>query len=319
MTEHGNPYTDHASTAGVLVVGESLIDIIPGNDGRQHRLPGGSTLNVAVGLGRLAEDVSLLTEIGTDEDSRLIEEHLHASRVGLHPATNRSGRTSTARAELGEDGAAHYDFDLRWTLTSHGVLQSTPPPAVLHVGSIGAVLEPGYAGVAELCRSLPTALVTFDPNIRVGLVPERDMKERIERLMSESDVVKLSDADAEVLFPGLDEGAIIDKILGIGPSLVAVTRGGDGATLATTRQRVASPAATAAVVDTIGAGDSFMAGLIHRLLHRRPKGLPRDAGTGLVEENDLVEVLDFAVRCAGITVTRPGADLPWLHEVDEDR
>lgn len=315
MAEHGTPFTGHACPDGVLVVGESLIDIISGTDGRQHRLPGGSTLNVAVGLGRLGEDVSLLTEIGTDNDSRLIEEHLHASRVGLHPATIRSGRTSTARAELGEDGAAHYGFDLRWTLTSRGLLEPTLPPAVLHVGSIGAVLEPGYKGVAALCRSLPTALVTFDPNIRVGLVPERDMKERVGRLMSMSDVVKLSDADAEVLFPGLDEGAIIERILGFGPSLVAVTRGGDGATLASARQRIQSPAATAAVVDTIGAGDSFMAGLIHKLLHGGPNGLLRDLGD--LPEADMADILRFAVGCAGITVARAGADLPWLPEVEE--
>ncbi len=176
----------------------------------------------------------------------------------------------------------------------------------VHTGSIAAFLQPGADSVQQLLHASGAEIITFDPNIRPALMPSRGEARRIfEAIASIVTALKMSDEDAAWLYPDLGQDAVIDAVLSLGPKLVAVTRGGEGAVMATQDHLVEIPAPAVNVVDTVGAGDTFMAALIRSLLEA---GLPEDRGA-------LRDFGQDAVRAAAITVSRAGADLPWATEM----
>jgi fructokinase len=213
-------------------------------------------------------------------------------------------------ATLAADGSASYEFSLSWDpdpLTDIGT------PAVIHTGSIAAFLEPGANVTSDILdrgRSAG-AVITFDPNIRPSLVGDADAaRARFADLAGACHVVKLSDEDAEFLFPDVPLYRVIDTLLAAGAIVVAITRGTDGAFVASGEHRaVVSPVATT-VADTVGAGDSFMAALIWALVVDGPGW-----NGGPVESPRLQHIGETAARAAAITVSRPGADLPTLSEL----
>jgi fructokinase len=283
----------------VLVVGEALIDIVDGEE-----ILGGSPANVALGLGRLGVGVDLLTAIGADDRGDRIIDHLGRSGVTVLPESRSLERTSTARATIGPDGSATYDFDIEWRVP----VTAADEHDIVHVGSIACFLEPGADAVVTLARRAAArgATVTFDPNIRPDLLGGTDALHRVEELAKIASVVKLSDEDAAHLYPGLSVDAVVDRLLTLEPRIVAVTEGGAGAVIASAdgRVRVAAPKVT--VVDTVGAGDTFMASLVASL-----PALP----DGLLRAAELEPVLRRCVAAAAVTVSRAGADLPWRDEV----
>ncbi|MCM1014169.1 carbohydrate kinase [Brevibacterium sp. XM4083] len=290
-----------------LVIGEALIDIVATPDAPDRYAPGGAPANVALGLGRLGDEVALLTDLGNDFHGGFVLSHLRASNVTVHASPQ--GATSTARATLSADGSAEYDFHLRWN--------PDPTPVkderweALHIGSIAAFLSPGAATIDDLLddHRASTRLVTFDPNIRPTIIGGHAAAlARFEELAARVDVLKLSDVDADWLYPDLAEEAQVDRLLGLGPDLVAMTRGGEGAILATASARVRVASARVDVADTIGAGDTFMVSLIHDL----------HAATSAVSDLGIAELTslgDMASALAGITVGRIGADLPWAADL----
>lgn len=308
--------TEGTRQGDFLVVGEALVDVVVGPAGtRRH--PGGSPLNVAVGLGRLGDDVRLLTALGQDPDGDVVRRHLAESRVRLDPASTTAPRTSSATAVLDAAGAAAYTFDIGWD----GFPAAAVAPArVVHSGSLATAVAPGAHAVADLLtRVREHALVTFDPNVRpLPGVTAGEQRSAVERFLALADVVKLSDEDAARLHPDLSVDEVLDAVLAQGPTVAVVTRGQEGAVLATPGHRLALPARRTTVVDTVGAGDSFMAGLLHvlgRLLRDgldvgelRRSGLGPDAAT---------RVLSLGLACGAATVGRAGADLPWLEELAE--
>jgi fructokinase len=294
----------------VLVIGEALVDIVRDADGAVVEAVGGSPLNVAVTLARLAVRTQLLTGIGDDDRADLIHAHLEQSGVELLPGARRLARTSTAVASLQPDGSAHYEFDLEWDPTP------APPPtaAVTHAGSIGLFLEPGAGLVRRrLEEAAHTSLVTLDPNIRPALLDLDSARAAFERLLPLAKVVKLSDEDAGWLYPNMTDRGVAHHLLAAGPTVVAMTRGSRGCLMASGGFTVEIPAVRADVVDTIGAGDSFMGALIHQLI---VSGL---TAAVLAGERLWPEELDLlgrrAAQVAAITVSRPGADPPWLAEL----
>lgn len=250
-----------------LVIGEALIDAVTTTTGEHAEHVGGSPANVAFGLAALDHPVDLATWIATDERGRRIEEVCRSKGVALTPGSQGAPFTSVAHARLDATGAASYTFDLEWHLAAVPDLDSY---GHVHTGSIAAVLEPGGEMVrSTLAAARRTATISYDPNARPSLMGAPATARRlIEEAMASSDVVKLSDEDVEWLCPGetLDEALAAWGALG--PSLVVVTRGGAGALLHLTRtgEQLSLPAAPVAVVDTVGAGDSFMAGLVSGLL-----------------------------------------------------
>jgi fructokinase len=213
-------------------------------------------------------------------------------------------RTATAAATIGADGAASYEFDLDWRI---GDVDAGRPVAV-HVCSIGAVLEPGADQVLELLAGLRgTASISYDVNARPAITGTGpDLVARVERMAAVADLVKASDEDLTALWPSLDTESAARHVLGLGPTAVVVTRGGEGATWLTADGVVEVASLPVDVADTIGAGDTFGAAVIDALWGRPLVGLSTD---------EVEEVLAHAARAAAVTVSRPGADPPYRKEL----
>lgn len=291
--------------APFVVVGEALVDVVVPPEGETTHAPGGSPMNVAVGLSRLGVPALLVTELGDDAHGELVAEHLRSSDVELAPGSVRSAhRTSTATARLAADGAASYEFDLTWELAAAALPEALTG---LHVGSLGTALAPGRDAVIALLDEAAgrDVLVTYDPNVRAGLLPSwHDVAE----VAADVDVVKMSDEDIELLRPEESVQAVAREVLDNGRTrLVVVTRGGAGA-LGFTAQgsaEVAAPRTT--VVDTVGAGDSFMAALIAVLLDW---GTPPELSSARLRT-----LLESAAHAAAVTVSRRGANPPTRAEL----
>lgn len=281
----------------LLVIGECVADIVR-TDGAPDRVhPGGSPANLAYGLARLGRPAVLLTELGPDANGKLIRSHLESAGVEVRAA--EVARTPSAVVRLDGQGRPEYTFDIGWTLPP---TELTAAPAAIHLGSIGAVTEPGAAAVLALVeRWRDRAQVSYDPNVRPALMGERaEAVRRVERCVALSDLVKASDEDLAWLYPGEPVEAVAERWLTLGPAVVAITLGAEGAFALTAdgrRERAAAVPVT--VADTVGAGDSFMAAFLHA----------RAAGT------DLAGCLTAAVTAAALTVSRPGANPPSAAEL----
>lgn len=294
-----------------LVVGESLVDVVEASDGPAAEHPGGSAANVAVALARLERPVRLATSFADDSRGRLIAEHLAASGVGLAADPHVVRRTSAATATLDAHGAASYAFDLDWRLAEVPV---EPAPLLVHVCSFSAVLEPGAGSVRRAVEAVAgRSVVSYDINLRPAVTGTGDeIRRRVLELATRADLVKASDEDLEALWPD-GVGRAIAELLARGPAAVVVTRGGGGAECHTPSGVVRSRAVVVDVADTIGAGDTFSAGLLDALWQR---GALTPDGLRELDAEAWRAVLDHAARAAAVTVSRPGADPPYRGELD---
>ncbi|NTW42124.1 MAG: carbohydrate kinase [Cellulomonadaceae bacterium] len=307
-----------AAERRALVIGEALIDVVRRADGSVSEHPGGSPANVAIGLARLGRGVDLLTWFGRDAHGTALTAHLEGSGVAVVPGSDSAERTSVAAATLDADGAATYDFDLSWHVPTHW---ASPPaaPLVVHTGSIGAVLAPGGADVAHiLAAHRASATLTYDPNLRPSLMPPPDeTRPLVEALVALADVVKVSDEDLAWLEPGTDPLDVARRWVTAGPAAVVVTRGGDGATAVTgSGQVIDVPAPAVTVADTVGAGDSFMSGLVDGLWSAGLLGADRRPALHAADDATWTSVLTRCARIAAITVSRPGANPPTAAELE---
>ncbi|MGP5054038.1 carbohydrate kinase family protein [Brachybacterium paraconglomeratum] len=301
-------------TARILIAGEALTDIVVDADGGRREHPGGSPLNVAVALSRLGHDAHLLTAIGDDARGDAIRAHLDESGVQLTPASVRPGRTSTAEAVLDAHGAATYTFDLTWDPDTAELPET---PDAVHTSSIAAVLEPGATTLSALLRSARgSSTISYDPNARPTLMgaPE-DVRARIEENIALSDVVKASDEDVAWLYGTEDVEDVAASWRDLGPSLTVLTRGGDGAVAFSASGRVQVAPVRVEVVDTVGAGDTFSAGILDALADKGLLGADRREMLAAIPSDDLATVLRRAAALSAITVSRAGANPPWSHEL----
>ena len=297
----------------ILVVGEALVDVVR-QDGEKLPHPGGSPLNVAVGLARLDVPVVLHTRFGDDANGVLIAQHLDASGVPLTPGSVDKRPTAIAEATLAADGSATYRFEIEWDPAAVSITQA---PVAVHTGSIAAIMMPGADLVEQLLRdSRDTATISYDPNVRPALMGEHGAaRERVERLVALADVVKASDEDIGWLYPGDEVADVLARWIALGPALVVATRGGNGADAIAACGTVHVDAPLTTVADTIGAGDSFMAGLLAALSDRSLLGGDRRDALRAIEASTVEAVVAFAARCAAITVSREGANPPGRDEV----
>lgn len=289
----------------VVVIGEALTDIVTTSGGTTEH-PGGSPANVAYGLGRLGVSTGLLTAVGTDRRGAALEKHLESAGVVLLPGSRSLVRTSTATATIAANGSASYAFDILWNPEPlHPLFAS---PKVLHTGSIASFLAPGAERVKTELRQLSAACtITYDPNIRPDLLGSHAESVAIfEELVHFTDVVKLSDEDAQWLYPRKTLADTATHVLGLGAELAVITQGSFGSLLATASTRLSVPAVQSRVVDTIGAGDSYMSALILGLLTR---------GTNRLAPSVLEQLGRTAAMAAAITVARAGANPPTESEL----
>jgi fructokinase len=288
----------------VLVIGESHMEVVR-LGGDEYRRPAGSPMNVAYGLARLGADTRFLTGLGSDADGDAIRRHLASAGVKLLSESEIDAKTSESILNMSPDGSTTHSFNIDWKLPSFSGLQRTK---WIHVGSISTFLAPGADSLERLLRAVQgTTSISYDPNIRPSLIGEHvQALRRFERIAALAKVVKLSNEDAAWLYPSLSEDFVIDKILTLGPEIVALTMGAAGARISTQASSVHVPAPSVEVVDTIGAGDSFMAAFISALLAIRAVS---------IGGRQLEQVAKVAVMAAAITCSRDGAEPPSLLEI----
>ena len=292
----------------IVVAGEALIDVVVDADGDTSETPGGSPLNVAVGLGRLDIPATLISQLGHDERGGLVVQHVTASDAEIVAVPTSSGRTSVATARLDETGAARYDFDIEWSLPR----QELPPCRALHVGSLGTMLEPGRDSVLDLVEQACAreVFVSYDANLRDSFMDDRENAWRdVRALGARCTLVKLSDEDAELLEPDADPDDVARTLLrGERTQLVLLTRGPNGATAFTPDTEVTERPRPVEVVDTVGAGDAFMAATLAQLADLDAFGHP---GPGLpLDRASLGRLVRGSIEVAAVTCERRGANPP---------
>ena len=310
----------------IVVAGDALVDLTPTETVRGTTAyephPGGSCLNVAVGLGRLDVPTAFLARISTDHFGDLLRQHLIESGVLTSHLIPTSDLTTLAAVHL-VDGQATYSFHAaqaadRGLLPEHlhelpdgGAL---PPGAALHLGSIALVLEPVASTLEGLLqRESRHRLTSLDPNVRPSLIPDRTAYlRRLQGWVELVDVLKVSAEDLAWLYPDEPEADVVARWLDAGVALVLVTSGADGARASTLSATAQVPAPKVEVVDTVGAGDAFMSGA---LAHLHDQGLLTRQAVAALDSEQLAELLRAAAAVAAYTCTRPGADPPRRAEL----
>lgn len=303
----------------ILCCGEALIDMVPVEGGDCFRpLPGGAVYNSAVALGRLGAPAGFLWPLSRDPFGAMLRGPLDAAGVAtdLCPVVNRPTTLAFVTLTGGEARYDFYDEGTAGRLFTPEELPPALPDAVqaLLIGGISLVPDPCGAAVEALAtREAARCPIYLDPNVRAFFITDPAAhRARLMRLMRLAAIVKLSSDDLEWLWPGRPVLECVAEILSRGPALVLTTAGSEGATAHRRHDTVTVPAMPVTVADTIGAGDTFNAGVmagLHRLGalgHERLAALHRD---------DLAEALTLGVRAAALCVSRPGANPPWAHEL----
>jgi fructokinase len=293
----------------IVVGGEALYDLVAREDGTIEAHPGGGPFNTARTIGRLEQPVAFLARLSTDGFGERHARMLADDGVDLAATKRTADPTTLALAAIDAAGQASYRFYAAGTaglgLTGEDALAALPRDVdVLHVGTLGLVYEPIASALEAVIEQVhESALVALDPNYRPAAVEdEGGYRERLERILRRTHVLKVSDDDLAWLAPaGLP--------LELGPSVVLLTRGSAGATVISPGRETDVGAPEVEVVDTIGAGDAFGGGFL-AWWHAR--------GLGRAELSDhelVVEATRFAVRVAALTCTRPGASTPHLTDM----
>jgi fructokinase len=305
----------------ILCCGEALTDFIPRltEDGAAAFEPkvGGSVFNTAIALGRLGIASAFLGGLSTDFFGDELRQALSASHVDISLSPVSERYTIAAFVKL-EGGQARYSFIDEGSACRMLAPQDLPalPDAVtaLHLGSFPLALEPCGSAFEALCRrEHQKRVIHFDPNIRANLIKDRNQhRARVERIVAMADLVKMSDEDLAWLAPGVAAEDFARDWLGRGAKVVVVTRGKDGAQAFTRDFMCEAPGKPVNVADTIGAGDTFTAGFL-TALHRSNR-LDK-AAIAALDRTSVLAALDLAITAAAVTVSRPGADPPWAHEL----
>jgi fructokinase len=296
----------------VWVCGEVLIDLIP--DGTERKaVVGGGPANTAKALAKLGIANQFIDGISTDKYGQMALKQLHKDGVLLDFVKFSDKPTCLAIVSLNSQGGATYEFVIEGTATfdfSHSWLPdaSIHKPSLLHIGTLVTAIEPAASILFEWASKVAkVAPVVFDPNIRPAVMSDRaEYVKQVERWVSISSAVKVSDDDIYWLYPGVELDLVANKWLSMGPELVVVTFGDKGLTGYRKDEKVAVDAKKVMVADTVGAGDTVGAILVEAIIE---DGL--DKLTGM----RLSVMLDRAAKAAAITVSRTGALPPSKAEI----
>ncbi len=306
----------------ITVCGELVADLIEQPDGSLRPVPGGSPANTALACARLGAVVQFLGRFGNDVFGERARTRLLDNGVRLEGSVAANEPSTLAVATTDDEGHASYAFwtaetaDWQWTADE---LAHAPAPGtrIVHTASVASWTPPGAQRIIDmLARARGQAcLVSYDPNIRAGLI-RQESPALISQAIATAHVVKVSDEDVTALHPGQPPVEAARAWLAQGPALVVVTAGAEGArALRAGRPDVIVPSADVVVADTIGAGDTFTAGLLTALLDLLDPAA--DPGTALAALSDeqVRTALRWAAAASGITVTRAGCDPPTAEEL----
>ena len=306
----------------IVVCGEALMDVFAAGDTPtgltlDARI-GGSPLNVAIGLARLAQPVAFLGGLSTGFLGDRLLAALQAEGVATDCVARIDAPTTLGLVGLDAHGVPSYAFyghGCADRLLPLAALDRVPAGAqALQFGSYAMVVEPVAATQRALVeRAQGRQLVAYDPNVRLNVEPDvRRWRDALAWMLPRTQLLKISDEDLGLLFPGRSAGGLAAEWLAAGVALVVLTRGGEGATAWHRQGRASVPGRAVAVVDTVGAGDTFQAALLTWLSERGR--LAPGALAGL-DATELRDALDFAAGAAAITCGRRGADLPLRSEL----
>jgi fructokinase len=301
----------------IVIGGEALVDLVD-DDGSVRPIAGGGPFNTAIALGRLQVPVAFLGALSRDAYGRMLAQEL--IDVGVDTSLVRWSGDPTPRAIVHRrgDGKNEYTFDLAGTSIadlSPDQLPLLPDDAwAVHVGTLALAIDPPAAAYEALVeREAGRRRIILDPNVRPAVFGAVDTyRRRFEELARLADLVKLSEDDAAWLYPGEPAEDVLKLILGFGPRIVALTRGEDGALATSGDAFVDIPGIRVAVVDTVGAGDSFGAALIAALIDEGSLG---PNAMEPPEEAVLGRAVSYAVAASALTCTRAGATPPTRAEI----
>jgi fructokinase len=306
----------------IISAGEALYDLFAQGDGDDgltfDARVGGSPLNVAMGLARLGREAGFLTGLSTDLFGERLWAHLEKEGIDTELVVRMDRPTTLSVVGVDLAGVPSYAFygagaaDRSLAPTD---LPSWPDRArVLHIGSYSMVVDPVGSTLLGLARSIAgRCLVSYDPNVRPTIEPDMAIwRSRLEELLPSLSLLKISSEDFGLLYGDADKAAMAARWLEAGPALVVVTDGEDGAEAWTTDFNARAPGIEVDVVDTVGAGDTFQAALLAWL---DENGLSGPDGPGSLAEDQLSDLLGFAVGAAAVTCSRRGADLPRREDV----
>ena len=297
----------------VWVAGEVLIDLIPEGSDRKP-IVGGGPANTAKSLSKLGIDTQFIDGISIDDYGLMAKNELMSTGVKLNYIKYSDKPICLAIVSISDSGSASYEFVIENTATFDFTPDwlpnlQTERPALLHLGTLATVIEPGASVLYEWAQSVAkVAPIVFDPNIRPAVINDREKYlKQVERWVSISSAVKASDEDIKWLYPFLEIEQVINNWLAKGPSLIVVTHGNKGLSGYRMDEKVSVEAVKVVVADTVGAGDTVGAILAEAIVK---DGL--DALSGV----RLEMLLKRAAKAAAITVSRSGANPPTLKEIE---
>ncbi|MCB2126901.1 MAG: carbohydrate kinase [Rhodobacteraceae bacterium] len=306
----------------ILSCGEALIDMLPrrteGGEDAFAPYPGGAVFNTAIALGRLGAPSGFLSGVSTDLFGQLLTAALAASGVDTAFLVRSARPTTLAFVTLrdGQASYAFYDENTAGRMIRPGDLPTLPETVeALFFGGISLMVEPGGATYQALMEREAGSgrVMMLDPNIRPSFIAdEAAYRARIGRMIALSDIVKLSDEDLRWLVGGHGIAAGAEALLAKGPKAVFVTEGAAGAHAFTAAHSIFVPARRVEVADTVGAGDTFNAGVLAAL---RAAGVLTKAGIAALPEDALRAALSLGTRAAAVTVSRAGANPPWARDL----
>ncbi|MFC6638911.1 carbohydrate kinase family protein [Sulfitobacter sediminilitoris] len=307
----------------ILCCGEALVDMIPVDlpAGGKAYAPhaGGAVFNTAIALGRLGVETGMVSGVSTDTFGRMLASQLEENGVSTAYLA-RSGRLTTLALVHIENGGATYSFydenSAGRSLTFADMPALGDEVSALYFGGISLVAEPAADAYASLlAKERANRVVMIDPNIRPGFISaEHTYRDRLDRMIGQSDIIKVSDEDLDWLIEGEETIEIKAAAMrGRGPAIVVVTKGAEGATAFFGDASVGVAAPVTHVVDTVGAGDTFNAGFLAGL---NDKGCLSKDALGSVSDDVIHHALSLGATVAAVTVSRAGANPPWASEIN---
>lgn len=305
----------------IVCCGEALIDMLPRETTRGEKAfapyAGGAVFNTAIALGRLGVPAGFFSGLSDDMMGDILRESLRSSGVDDSYCALSSRPTTIAFVKLVDGHASYAFYDEN---TAGRMITAADLPVLgaeceaLHFGAISLIPEPcGSTYEALMAREHETRVISLDPNIRPGFIKDKQAhKARIERMAAMSDIVKFSDEDLAWFDMEGNTDVLARHWLDAGASLVVVTRGAEGATGYTKRFEVTVPSERVEVVDTVGAGDTFDAGILASL--KLQDRLTKEKVAAL-DEDAVRQALALGAKAAAVTVSRAGANPPWAREI----
>jgi len=305
----------------IVCCGEALIDMLPRTStlGEAAYAPyaGGAIFNTAIALGRLGVSTGFFTGLSDDMLGDVLRQTLAAAHVDDSLCIVSSRPTTVAFVKLVNGSATYAFYDEG---TAGRMITAADLPALgddveaLHFGAISLIPDPCGGTYEALCaREHGSRVISLDPNIRPGFIKNAEAhKARILRMAAQSDIIKFSDEDLDWFGQPGDHDALAAHWLTLGPKLVVITKGADGAVGYSASHKVSVPSERVTVVDTVGAGDTFDAGVLASL---KRDGLLTKAAVASLDETAIAHALALGAKAAAVTVSRAGANPPWANEI----